>query len=513
MNPHDFSASGVGVSFAGAVVPFWINGEAAAPQNRSTLRMGDVFNPATGRVAKKVFFAEREDVEAAVASSTAAFPAWSATPPGQRARVLSRFRDLVEKHQKDIARVVSEEHGKVFLDAMGSVQRGIEVVEFAIGAPELLKGQHAQAVGRGVDAHTRLQPLGVCAGISPFNFPAMVPMWMFPIALVCGNTFVLKPSEKDPSASVWLADLLTQAGLPPGVFNVVHGDKVAVDALLHHPDVKAISFVGSTPVAKYIYATAAAAGKRVQALGGAKNHAVVLPDADLDGAADALVGAAYGSAGERCMAISAVVAVGAAGDALVPKIVEKARALKVGPGDRDDMDMGPLVTREHRDRVTGYIDAGVSEGASIVLDGRGLVSQSGFFVGPTLFDRVTPSMSIYRDEIFGPVLVVLRADSLDEAISLVNANPYGNGTAIFTRSGGAATRFEEDIQVGMVGINVPIPVPAAHFSFGGWKQSLFGDLHVYGPEGVKFYTKTKAVTTRWPKGSQGGSGLHMPTSS
>ena len=511
---RDFKASGIGATVLN-VVPFWIDGNAAAPRDRSRMpRAGDVFNPATGQVVRKVFFAEPADVDAAVRSGLAAFPGWSATPPAQRARILLRFRDLVEQRQKDLARLVSEEHGKVFLDAMGSIARGLEVVDFAIGAPQLLKSEFAQSVGRGVDAHSRLQPLGVCAGISPFNFPVMVPMWMFPVALACGNTFVLKPSEKDPSASVFLADLLREAGLPNGVLNVVHGDKVAVDALLNHPDVKAVSFVGSTPVAKYVYATAAANGKRVQALGGAKNHAVVMPDADLDGAADALIGAAYGSAGERCMAISAVVAVGEAGDALVGKLATRARTLRIGPGTADGIDMGPLVTREHRDRVRGYIDAGAAEGAALVVDGRGLAvpgHEAGFFLGPTLFDRVTPAMAIYSDEIFGPVLVVLRAQSLDEAIALVNANPYGNGTAIFTQSGAAAARFEDEIQVGMVGINVPIPVPAAHFSFGGWKQSLFGDLHVYGPEGIKFYTRTKAVTTRWPKGSVGPAGLTMPT--
>jgi malonate-semialdehyde dehydrogenase (acetylating)/methylmalonate-semialdehyde dehydrogenase len=522
MTALDFKSPGIG-AISLAAVPFWINGAAAAPQSAGgaspgarAARAGDVFNPATGEVAKKVFFADAADVDAAVGAAAAAFPAWRATPPLQRARILAKFRDLVEARQKDIARLVTEEHGKVFLDAMGSVQRGIEVVEFAIGAPQILKGEHSQSVGRGVDAHSRLQPLGVCAGISPFNFPAMVPMWMFPIALACGNSFVLKPSEKDPSASVLLAELLSEAGLPPGVFNVVHGDKIAVDALLAHPDVKAISFVGSTPVAKYIYSTAASNGKRVQALGGAKNHAVVMPDADIALASDALVGAVYGSAGERCMAISVVVAVGSAADPLIDAIAAKARALRIGPGLSDGMDMGPLVTREHRDRVKGYIDRGAAEGASLVLDGRGLTipgSEHGFFLGPTLFDRVTPEMTIYKDEIFGPVLVVVRAESLDEAIALINANPYGNGTAIFTQSGHAAARFEEEIEVGMVGINVPIPVPAAHFSFGGWKQSLFGDLHVYGPEGVKFYTRTKAVTTRWPKTAGGASGLHMPTNS
>jgi malonate-semialdehyde dehydrogenase (acetylating) / methylmalonate-semialdehyde dehydrogenase len=493
-------------------IPFWINGKPQdVPQTR---RFGHVTSAATGEVVRIVPFAEAEDVDATVRSAAAAFPDWRATPPLQRARILARFRELMEKRQKDMARIISEEHGKVFLDAMGSIQRGIEVVEFAIGAPHLLKGDHAEAVGRGVDAHSRLQPLGVCAGITPFNFPAMVPMWMFPVALVCGNTFILKPSEKDPSASVMMAELLKEAGLPDGVFNVVHGDKVAVDALLHHPDVKAISFVGSTPIAKYIYATAAANGKRVQALGGAKNHAVVLPDADLDFAADALIGAGYGSAGERCMAISAVVAVGSAGDPLVARLAAKAKALKVGPGTAEGMDMGPLVTAAHRDKVKGYIDAGAAEGASLVLDGRGLVvagHESGFFLGPTLFDRVTPQMSIYKDEIFGPVLVVLRADTLDAAIDLVNRNPYGNGTAIFTRSGESAQRFEEQIEVGMVGVNVPIPVPTAYFSFGGWKQSLFGDLHVHGMEGIKFYTRTKAVTTRWPKGPATAPNLNMPT--
>ena len=461
-----------------------------------------------------VTFAEPEDVDAAVQAASTAFPAWRATPPLQRARILARFRELMEKRQTDMARLISEEHGKVFLDAMGSIQRGIEVVEFAIGAPHLLKGDYAEAVGRGVVAHSLLQPLGVCAGITPFNFPAMVPMWMFPMALACGNTFILKPSEKDPSASVMMAELLKEAGLPDGVFNVVHGDKVAVDALLRHPDVKAISFVGSTPIAKYIYATAAANGKRVQALGGAKNHAVVMPDADLDFTADALIGAAYGSAGERCMAISAVVAVGSAGDPLVAKLAARARALKIGPGTAEGMDMGPLVTAAHRDKVKGYIDAGAAEGAALVLDGRGLVvtgHEAGFFLGPTLFDRVTPAMSIYKDEIFGPVLVVLRASSLDEAMDLVNRNPYGNGTAIFTRSGESAQRFEEQIEVGMVGVNVPIPVPTAYFSFGGWKQSLFGDLHVHGMEGIKFYTRTKAVTTRWPKGLATTPNLNMPT--
>ena len=492
-------------------VPLWIDGKQTAS---TSARCGEVTNAATGQVVRTVPFANANDVDAAVKAAGAAFPVWRATTPLGRARILSRFLELMRQHQKEIAALISEEHGKVFLDAMGSIQRGMEVVEFAIGAPHLLKGEHAESVGRDVDAHSRLQPLGVCAGITPFNFPAMVPMWMFPMALACGNTFVLKPSEKDPSASVRMAELLKDAGLPDGVLNVVHGDKEAVDAILNHPDVKAVSFVGSTPIAKYIYATAAATGKRVQALGGAKNHAVVLPDADLEFAADALVGAAYGSAGERCMAISAVVAVGDAANPLVGKLADRARRLKIGPGAVEGMDMGPLVTAAHRDKVRGYIDTGVEQGATLVVDGRGLTiagHERGFFLGPTLFDRVTPAMTIYKDEIFGPVLVMLRTKTLDEAIALVNRNPYGNGTAIFTSSGEAARRFEDEIEVGMVGINVPIPVPMAFFSFGGWKQSLFGDLHVYGREAIYFYTRTKAITTRWPKQDAVSPGFNMPT--
>jgi malonate-semialdehyde dehydrogenase (acetylating)/methylmalonate-semialdehyde dehydrogenase len=397
---------------------------------------------------------------------------------------------------------------------MGSVQRGIEVVEFACGIPQLLKGEYSENVGTGVDTHTVRQPVGVCAGITPFNFPVMVPLWMFPMAIACGNTFLLKPSEKVPSASVRMAELFKAAGLPDGVLNVVHGDKEAVDAILNHPGIHAVSFVGSTPIAKYIYETSARNGKRVQALGGAKNHAVVLPDADLEFAADALTGAAYGSAGERCMAISAVVAVGAAADPLVGLLKKKAEAIKVGPGDKDGVDMGPLVTRAHRDKVKGYVDQGVKEGARLVVDGRGQKvagSAEGFYLGTSLFDHVTPEMTIYTDEIFGPVLIVLRVATLEDAIRLVNANPYANGTAIFTESGGAARRFENEIQVGMVGINVPIPVPVAFYSFGGWKSSLFGDLHVHGVEGVKFYTRTKAVTTRWPHQDTPAPGLNMPT--
>jgi malonate-semialdehyde dehydrogenase (acetylating)/methylmalonate-semialdehyde dehydrogenase len=494
-----------------STVPLWINGQKSPAAGG---RSGEVTNPAKGEVIRTVPFANAADVARAVSAAAAAFSAWRGTPPLRRARILARFQELMKEHQGEIAALITEEHGKVLADAMGEVQRGIEVVEFAIGAPHLLKGEHAESVGRDVDAHSRLQPLGVCAGITPFNFPAMVPMWMFPVALACGNTFVLKPSEKDPSAAVRIAELLKEAGLPDGVFNVIHGDKEAVDALLHHPDIKAVSFVGSTPIARYIYSTAAANGKRVQALGGAKNHAVVLPDASLDFTADALIGAAYGSAGERCMAISAVVAVGDVADPLMAALREKATRLKIGPGTSDGMDMGPLVTAAHRDKVVGYIDAGVNEGATILVDGRQLSldgHERGFFLGPTLFDRVTPDMSIYRDEIFGPVLVVLRVDTLDEAIALVNRNPYGNGTAIFTNSGGAARRFQDEVEVGMVGVNVPIPVPMAFFSFGGWKQSLFGDLHVHGMEGVYFYTRTKAITTRWPQADATSSGFIMPT--
>jgi malonate-semialdehyde dehydrogenase (acetylating)/methylmalonate-semialdehyde dehydrogenase len=490
----------------------WIGGKRV---DGASGRMGDVFDPATGEVIRRVPYAGKADVDRAVAAARAAFPGWRDTPPLRRARILTRFRELLEANQKELSGLISQEHGKTLPDAAGSLQRGIEVVEFAAGAPHLLKGQWSEDVGRGVDAHSVLQPVGVCAGVTPFNFPAMVPLWMFPVALACGNTFVLKPSEKVPTTALRMAELLGEAGLPEGALNVVPGDKEAVEALLAHPDVAAVSSVGSTPVARHVYETASRHGKRVQALGGAKNHAVVLPDADLDFAADALVGAAYGSAGERCMAISAVVAVGEAGDPLVALLRDKAARLKVGPGRAPGMDMGPLVTGPHRDRVKGYVDAGVAQGATLVLDGRGLAvrgHENGFFLGPTLFDGVTTDMTIYRDEVFGPVLVVLRAPSLDEAISLVNRNPYANGVAIFTRSGAAARRFEHDVEVGMVGVNVPIPVPMAFFSFGGWKSSLFGDLHVHGVEGVKFYTRTKAVTARWPADEPArGPGLTMPT--
>ena len=490
-------------------VPLWINGRVVAPDVQ---RVGAVYNPATGQVTKRVPFCDATLVDAAVKAATAALPQWRDWPALRRARVLQRFLRLMEENQKDLARLVTAEHGKTLPDAMGSVQRGMEVVEFACGIPHLLKGEHSENVGTQVDTHTLRQPVGVCAGITPFNFPVMVPLWMFPMALACGNAFILKPSDKDPSPSIRMAELLKEAGLPDGVFNVVHGDKECVDALLHHPGIHAVSFVGSTPIAKYIYETGAKNGKRVQALGGAKNHAVVLPDADLEFTADALIGAAYGSAGERCMAISAVVAVGAAGDPLVALLKKKAEAIQVGPGDREGVDMGPLVTEQHRNKVAGYVEQGVREGAKAVVDGRAQkLPGQGFFLGTTLFDHVTPQMEIYKNEIFGPVLVVLRANTLDEAIQIVNRNPYANGTAIFTESGGAARRFQNEVSVGMVGVNVPIPVPVAFYSFGGWKNSLFGDLHVHGAESVKFYTRTKAVTTRWPHQDTPAPGFNMPT--
>jgi len=495
-----------------ALLPLWIGGKERSGKSGRT---GEVFDPSTGEVIRRVPFASKDEIGEAVAAAREALPAWRATPPLRRARILMRFRELLDANRAELAGLVSQEHGKTLPDAAGSVQRGVEVVEFATGIPHLLEAGHTEDVAQGVDCHSTLQPVGVCAGITPFNFPAMVPMWMFPVALACGNTFVLKPSEKVPSTALRLAAFLKEAGLPDGVLNVVPGDAEAVDALLVHPDVSAVSFVGSTPIARHVYETAARAGKRVQALGGAKNHAVVLPDCELDFTADALVGAAYGSAGERCMAISAVVAVGDAGDALVARMKAKAEALKVGPGSAKGVDMGPLVTAAHRERIRGLVDKGVKEGARPVLDGRGLVvpgSEKGFFLGPTLLDHVKTDMTVYREEIFGPVLVVLRVATLDDAIALVNRNPYGNGTAIFTGSGRAARRFEHDVQVGMVGVNVPIPVPMAFYSFGGWKQSLFGDLHVHGMEGVKFYTRTKAVTVRWPEPeARSKDGLSMPT--
>jgi malonate-semialdehyde dehydrogenase (acetylating)/methylmalonate-semialdehyde dehydrogenase len=495
-----------------AVLPLWIGGKERPATGGRT---GEIFDPSTGEVVRRVGFASKADVDQAVAAARAALPAWRETPPLRRARILMRFRELLEAHRGELAALISEEHGKTVPDAAGSLQRGLEVVEFATGIPHLLEGGFSEDVAQGVDCHSTLQPVGVCAGITPFNFPAMVPLWMFPVAIACGNTFVLKPSEKVPSTALRLAALLAEAGLPAGVLNVVPGDAEAVDALLLHPDVSAVSFVGSTPIARHVYETAGRTGKRVQALGGAKNHAVVLPDCELDFTADALVGAGYGSAGERCMAISAVVAVGEVADPLVARLRARAEALKVGPGSRAGVDMGPLVTAAHRDRIRGLIQKGVDDGAQVALDGRGLRvpgSEGGFFLGPTLLDHVQTEMTVYREEIFGPVLVVLRVATLDDAIALVNRNPYGNGTALFTGSGRAARRFEHGVQVGMVGINVAIPVPMAFYSFGGWKQSLFGDLHVHGVEGVKFYTRTKAVTTRWPDPEVGGrSGLAMPT--
>ena len=492
-------------------VPCWIGGKPVVPAGPHHSRFGEVYNPATGQVTKRVPYCDAAAIDAAVQAASAAYPAWRDTSILRRARVMQKYLQLMQAHQKEIARLITEEHGKTLPDALGSVQRGIEVVEFACGIPQLLKGEYSENVGTAVDTHTVRQPVGVCAGITPFNFPAMVPLWMFPMAIACGNTFILKPSEKVPSASIRMAQLFKEAGLPDGVFNVVHGDKAAVDAILAHAGINAVSFVGSTPIAKYIYETCAKNGKRVQALGGAKNHAVVLPDADLEFAANALIGAAYGSAGERCMAISAVVAVGAAADPLVKLLERKAKAIKIGPGDADGVEMGPLITGQHRDKVASYIEKGKAEGAKPVLDGSHPPVKEGFFLGTSLFDHVKPEMSIYRDEIFGPVLVVVRVRTLQEAIALINRNPYANGTAIFTESGGAARRFENEVQVGMIGINVPIPVPVAFYSFGGWKNSLFGDLHVHGLEGVKFYTRTKVITTRWPHQDTPAPSLNMPT--
>ncbi len=490
-------------------VTHWINGK---PWTGTAARRGDVYNPATGVVSGTVDFASTADVGEAVAAAKAAFPQWRDASLSRRAQVLFRFRELLVRDAEEIARLISSEHGKVVSDAAGEVARGLEVVEFACGIPHLLKGGFSENVSTKVDAYSILQPLGVVAGITPFNFPAMVPMWMFPVAIACGNTFVLKPSEKDPSAALKLAELWAEAGLPDGVFNVVHGDKVAVDALLEHKDVKAVSFVGSTPIAQYIYETAARNGKRVQALGGAKNHMVVLPDADLDLAADAAVNAGFGSAGERCMAISVLVAVEPVADALLEKIKSRMEALVTGPGDDPASEMGPLVTRAHRDKVASYLTSSVEQGATLVVDGReGLPSGDGFWLRPTLIDGVTPGMDCYKDEIFGPVLSVVRVKTFDEAMALLDANPYGNGTAIFTNDGGAARRFQNEVEVGMVGINVPIPVPMAYYSFGGWKASLFGDSHAHGTEGVHFYTRTKAVTSRWLDPSHGGVNLGFPT--
>ena len=478
-------------------------------------RFGDVFDPATGEVAARVPLASASETARVVDAAAAAFPAWRDTPPLRRAAILFRFKELLDRHTDEIAQLIAAEHGKVLNDARGSLTRGIEVVEFACGAPHLLKGTFSENVGTNVDSHSVRQPVGVCAGITPFNFPAMVPMWMFPMAIACGNTFVLKTSERVPSTALRLAELFSEAGLPPGVLNVVNGDKEAVDTLLTHPDVAAISFVGSTAVAEYIYQTGTRHGKRVQALGGAKNHMVVMPDADLEQATDALMGAAYGSAGERCMAISVAVAVGDdTADALVARLAPRVAALKVGPASDPASEMGPLVTQAHFDRVKGYVDLGIEEGAQLVVDGRGIQvagHPNGFYLGGCLFDHVTEDMRIYREEIFGPVLVVVRVPDFERALALVNAHEYGNGTAIFTRDGDTARSFASRVQVGMVGVNVPIPVPMAFHSFGGWKRSLFGDVHMHGMEGVHFYTKLKTVTSRWPTGIRAGADFHMPT--
>jgi len=477
----------------------WIAGRR---EHGASDRSGTVYNPATGEATGEIPFATAADVDRAVAAATRAFEGWSRTGLNKRATVIFAFRELVRQRADDLARLIVSEHGKVLADARGEVQRGLEVVDFACGIPQLLKGEFSENVSAGVDSYSLRQPLGVVAGITPFNFPVMVPMWMFPIAIAAGNSFILKPSERDPSPSLLLAELWRDAGLPNGVFNVVQGDRVAVERLLEHPDVAAVSFVGSTPVARQIYERGTRHGKRVQALGGAKNHMVILPDADLDLAADAAVNAAFGSSGQRCMAISVLVTVGDAADRLVPRVRERLAAIHVGNGMQPNVDMGPLVTRQHRDRVRQYVEEGVNAGARLVADGRS-IDVEGFFLGPCLFDHVTPEMSIYRDEIFGPVLSVVRASTYDEAIALVNASPYANGVALFTSDGGAARRFQSEIQVGMVGINVPIPVPMAYYSFGGWKDSLFGDAHVHGAEGVKFYTRAKVVTARWPESTSG----------
>ncbi len=477
-------------------------------------RSGDVYDPARGEVQRRVAFAGADETRQAIRAALAAFPGWARTPPLKRARVLFRAKERIEKELDGLAAIVTSEHGKVLSDARGSVQRGLEVVEFACGIPHLLKGDFTENVGSDIDSHSLRQPLGVCAGITPFNFPAMVPLWMFPVAIACGNTFVLKPSEKDPSTSMRLAELFAEAGLPAGVLNVVNGDREAVDTILTDPGVRAVSFVGSTPVAEHVYRTASTHGKRVQALGGAKNHLVVMPDADLDQAVDALMGAAYGSAGERCMAVSVGVAVGGVGDELSRRLAARVRELKIGPGTDAAVEMGPLVTREHLARVKGYVDVGVKEGAELVVDGRGRRvegCEQGFFLGGCLFDRVTPGMRIYREEIFGPVLALVRVPDFDAALRVVNEHEYGNGTAIFTRDGDVARAFASQVAAGMVGINVPIPVPMAFHCFGGWKRSLFGVQHMHGPDGVRFYTQLKTVTSRWPTSLQRGAEFTMPT--
>jgi malonate-semialdehyde dehydrogenase (acetylating)/methylmalonate-semialdehyde dehydrogenase len=490
-------------------ISHWINGQVV---EGTSGRTGPVWNPATGEQQAEVDFASVEEVDAAVAVATEAAQGWRATSLSRRSEVMFHFRELVDANRKEIAAHLTAEHGKVLSDALGEVARGLENVEFACGIPHLMKGGFSEQASTGVDVYSIRQPLGVVAGITPFNFPAMVPMWMFANAIACGNAFVLKPSEKDPSASLFLGELLKSAGLPDGVFNVVNGDKVAVDGILEHPDIAAVSFVGSTPIARYIYETGTKHGKRVQALGGAKNHMVVLPDADIDMAADAAVSAAYGSAGERCMAVSVVVAVGHAADPLVDAIKARLPKLRIGPGNEPDSEMGPLVSREHRDKVASYIDKGRDAGATVVVDGRDnpVAQGEGFFLGVSLLDDVKPEMDVYKDEIFGPVLDVMRVDTYDDALKLVNDNPYGNGTAIFTRDGGAARQFQFDANCGMVGVNVPIPVPVAYYSFGGWKASLFGDTHMYGPDGIHFYTRTKVVTSRWPDPATSSVDLGFP---
>jgi malonate-semialdehyde dehydrogenase (acetylating) / methylmalonate-semialdehyde dehydrogenase len=491
-------------------IAHWIDGN---HYQESGARTQDVFNPATGSVVRKVELGNTSTVKKAIASAQAAFPAWANTPPIRRARVMNNFLNLLNTHKDALAAVLTQEHGKVFSDAQGEVSRGIDIVEFACGIPQLLKGDYTEQVSTDIDNWTMRQPLGVVAGITPFNFPCMVPMWMFPVAIACGNTFVLKPSERDPSASLLMAALLKEAGLPDGVFNVVQGDKVAVDTLLEDPDVKALSFVGSTPIAQYIYQTGASHGKRVQALGGAKNHMVVMPDANLDATVDGLIGAAYGSAGERCMAISVAVLVGEIADKIMPRLEARAKQLKIANGMDKDAEMGPVITEAAKERIEGYIAAGVEQGAKLVVDGRGVKvpgHEKGFFVGGTLFDNVTPNMSIYTDEIFGPVLVCVRVKSLEEAIKLINDHEYGNGVSCYTSDGHVAREFSRNIQVGMVGINVPIPVPMAWHGFGGWKRSLFGDIHAYGEEGVRFYTKQKSVMQRWPETIAAGAEFAMP---
>jgi malonate-semialdehyde dehydrogenase (acetylating)/methylmalonate-semialdehyde dehydrogenase len=508
-------------------IPHWING---ARVEGVSGRYSDVFHPASGKVQARLPLATDSELDAAVAAASAAFPSWSSQPPLRRARVMFRFRDILESRMDELASIINREHGKVFSDAKGEVTRGLENVEFATGIPQLLKGEFTEQVGTGVDSWNMRQPLGVVAGITPFNFPAMVPLWMFPLAIACGNTFILKPSERDPSASLWLAEALKEAGLPDGVLNVVHGDKTAVDAILRHKTIQAVSFVGSTPIAEYVYAEGTKHGKRVQALGGAKNHMLIMPDADLDQAADALVGAAYGSAGERCMAISVAVAVGhETADNLLTKLESRISDLKIGDGAKDapggEKDMGPLVTKQHLDRVTSYVELGTQEGASLVVDGRThhlaaaslttnnqqRTTQDGFFLGASLFDHVKPEMKIYKEEIFGPVLGIVRTNNFETALELINEHEFGNGTSIFTRDGDTARDFARRVQAGMVGINVPIPVPMAFHSFGGWKRSLFGDHAIYGPEGVRFYTRLKTITARWPTGIRTGVDTSMPT--